>query len=217
MFPTPCDWLLRQNESLRFPNTLPVLDKLVGGLHPGQVIELCGPSGVGKSKVCWHLIKDCLRSGKNAFLVSSRNVLAQESSSILNSKNFFLNYVSDVYSLLLTLSALDSMEANLVVVDGVQSLLQAVLGSANFRGHTLLSEVRGAFSRLAVKSLVVYTNGLVSLGDGNHGPALGRAWEVVPSVRVMVLPDPASGKRLMWRDRSLTAELRVSENGVEIV
>ena len=215
MFPTPCDWLLRQNKSLSFKNTLPVLDQLVGGLHPGQVIELCGPSGIGKSKVCWHLAGDCLNAGKKVVVVSSRKILGSDLKNLPNSNDLKICYVSSVYDLLVTLTALDSMQVNLLIIDGIQSLLQAVLGAAHFKGHALLHQVKCAIGTAAVKSLVVYTNGLVSVGDGNHGPALGRSWEIVPSVRVMMLSQPGGG-RVMWRNREVTAQMVVRDKGVEI-
>ena len=215
MFPTPCDWLLRQSKALSFNHTLPVLDELVGGLCPGQVIELCGPSGIGKSKICWHLVRDCLNAGKKAVVVSSKNILGSDLENLSNSENLSICYVSSVYELLVTLSSVDSLQVSLVVIDGIQSLLQAVLGAAHFKGHALLNNVKSAISTLAVKSLVVYTNGLVSVGEGNHGPALGRAWEIAPSVRVMMLSRPG-GVRVMWRNTEVTARLVVNDLGVEI-
>ena len=215
MYPTSCSWLLRQNKTLQFPTTLPVLDELVGGLHPGQIIELCGPSGVGKSKICWHLIRDCLNFGKKCIVVSNRKIPQSELEDLKELRNLSVCYVSSVYELLTTLAAVDSMQASLVVIEGVQSLLQSVLGAANFRGHALLNDVKCAVGTLAVKSLVIYTNGLVSMGDGNHGPALGRAWQIAPSVRVMLLLD-RDGSRVMWRNREVTALLVIRDRGVEI-
>ena len=215
MFPTPCNWLLRQNKLLKFQNTLPVLDELVGGLHPGQIIELCGPSGIGKSQVCWHLIRDCLNAGKNVAMISSRKIQDYDLENLPNLSNLSISYVSSVYNLLVSLAAVNSMSVSLVVIDGIQPLLQAVLGSANFKGQALLNEVKCGIGTVSVKSLVIYTNGLVSVGDGNHGPALGRAWEVAPSVRIMMLRDREGG-RVMWRNREVTARLEIGDKGVEI-
>ena len=215
MFPTPCNWLLRQNKLLKFQNTLPVLDELVGGLHPGQIIELCGPSGIGKSQVCWHLIRDCLNAGKNVAMISSRKIQDYDLENLPNLSNLSISYVSSVYNLLISLAAVNSMSVSLVVIDGIQPLLQSVLGSANFKGQALLNEVKCGIGTVSVKSLVIYTNGLVSVGDGNHGPALGRAWEVAPSVRIMMLRDREGG-RVMWRNREVTARLEIGDKGVEI-
>ena len=215
MFPTPCHWLLRQNKLLKFQNTLPVLDKLVGGLHPGQIIELCGPSGIGKSQVCWHLIRDCLNAGKNVAMISSRKIQDHDLENLPNLSNLSISYASSVYELLISLAAVNSMCVGLIVIDGIQPLLQAVLGSANFKGQALLNEVKCGIGTVSVKSLVIYTNGLVSVGDGNHGPALGRAWEVAPSVRIMMLRDREGG-RVIWRNREVTARLEIGDQGVEI-
>ncbi|KAL5254565.1 hypothetical protein ACHWQZ_G014124 [Mnemiopsis leidyi] len=215
MFPTPCDWLLRQNNLLKFRNTLPVLDQLVGGLHSGQIIELCGPSGIGKSQVCWHLIRDCLNAGKNVAMISSKKIQDNDLENLPNPDNLSISYVSSVYELLLSLAAVASMTVSLVVIDGIQPLLQAVLGSANFKGQALLNEVKCGMGTVSVRCLVIYTNGLVSVGDGNHGPALGRGWEIAPSVRIMMLRD-REGERVLWRNREVTARLEIRDQNVEI-
>ena len=215
MYPTKCSWLLRQNKALSFPTSLPVLEELCGGIHPGQIIEFCGPSGIGKSKICMHLIQDCLKDGKKVVLVSSRRLHKEELQKITYPKNVSIFYVSSVFDLLSTLHVVDGMQTSLVVIEGVQSLLQAVLGSANFRGQALLNDVKCCMGALAVKSVILYTNGIVSIGDGKHGPALGRGWEIVPSVRIMIL-NSCDGKRSMWRNREKTAELVIDNDGVNI-
>ena len=215
MYPTKCSWLLRQNKALQFSTSLPVFDQLIGGFHIGQIIELCGPSGIGKSQVCWHLIKDCLSAGKKCMVISNRNVSRAEIQKLDNPDGLSICYVTSVFELLTTLSAVESMPMSLVVVEGIQCLLQGVLGAANFRGHAILNEVKCGLSAVADRSVVVYTNGIVSIGEGNHGPALGRAWEVAPSVRLMMIRGRDSGTAV-WRNRVERAELRIGESGVEL-
>ena len=215
MYPTSCSWLLRQNNSLLFPNSLPVLQQLAGGIHPGKILELCGPSGIGKSQICMVLVQDCLKDCKKCVIVSNRNIPKKQLRDLPMLQNLSVCYVSSVFELLTTLAALQSLEASLVVIEGIQPLLQAVLGSANFRGHALLNDVKGALGGLAVKTAVVYTNGIVSLGGGSHGPALGLSWETVPSVRLMLLAGE-EGTRHLWRDRDRLACFSVTDGGVHM-
>ena len=215
MYPTKCSWLLRQSRALLFPISLPVFDELVGGIHPGQIIELCGPSGIGKSKICWQLIKDCLKHGSKCVIVSNKRLPNDEFQSVSNLKNLSVCYVSSVFELLATLAAIDKMQTSLVVVEGISSLLQAVLGSSNYRGQALLNDVKCGLGILSAKSVVLFTNGIVSIGDDKHGPALGKSWETVPSVRIMILNGP-NGLRTMWRNRGKLAELDIKNNGLVI-
>lgn len=214
--PTSCKWLLRHQKNHTFPCSIPVLDEVTGGLNPGQIIELCGPSSVGKSEICWSIIRDCLVSGNNAIVLSNKKIFIKDHNiDPSHQDNLEIKYVFCIYKFIELLENIDKMKVSLIVIDGLQTLVQSVLSSGQFQGQILMSSIKSLLSRLSVKSLIVYTNGLVSLGDGSHGPALGKSWETAPSARIMMLQEK-DGTTRIWRNRDNSAILNITDHVINL-
>ena len=209
--PVPLSMYLRRHTNLSFPCSLPVLHELCSGLFPGKIVELCGPSNVGKSRICYRVIEDCLCAGKECLVITNKTIPRRILKSFSRPENLSITFVSNIQELLTAMAITLSRTKSLIFIDGIQSILQTVLGIENYKGLVLLNEVKCMLGRISEFSLVLYTNGIVSIRNGTHGPALGASWESAPTVRLMVVTEDE--KVLIWREKTHPAEMTSDAEG----
>lgn len=64
------DWMVNNRGRLGVPYGIPALDKLTGGLKPGQTMVVAGETGQGKSTYGMHMVKAALDRGIGVLLFS---------------------------------------------------------------------------------------------------------------------------------------------------
>ena len=153
------------------------------------------------------LAVDCVTCGRTCVVVSTRRLPAY-----ICNNNIPSLHPSTFYELLSTLNWLLGQNNSLVVIDGLQSLAQSIMGAQNYKGQALLTELKSVLVELSRTSLVVYTNGIVSDGQGDHIPALGRTWSTLPFARVMLLVNE-NGQRVLWRNFSEKFSVDLQDDG----
>ncbi|XP_006641024.2 DNA repair protein RAD51 homolog 4 isoform X1 [Lepisosteus oculatus] len=189
------------------------LDVLLdAGLYTGEVTELAGGPGSGKTQVCLGvavniscvLKRTVLYIDTNGGLSASRLLqMVQSKTSNMEEQVEALNRilvcrVFDVFSLLETLHSLRSgglEQASVrngpiraVLVDSVTAVLSHMLGGRQTEGMSLMIQVAGAL-RLIAKDLnvaVLVTNHVTRDGNGVLKAGLGQSWSHVPRTRVLL-------------------------------
>ncbi|XP_048375485.1 DNA repair protein RAD51 homolog 4 [Sphaerodactylus townsendi] len=186
---------------------------LDGGLYTGEVMELTGAPGSGKTQVCLHIAANVSESLKQhvlyidstaGFTATRLMQLFQRRTETEEGQMEALQRVQvvrvfDAYKLLDVLHEFRSTVAQevisasapvkILVVDSVSSVIYPLLGSRQPDGMALLMHVARELKTLA-KELgvaVVVTNHVTrDASSGQTKPALGRSWSFVPSTRVLL-------------------------------
>ncbi|KAL8198771.1 UNVERIFIED_CONTAM: DNA repair protein rad51d [Gekko kuhli] len=216
----------------------PSLDKLLdGGLYTGEVMELTGSPGSGKTQVCLRIAANVSKSLKQGVLYidSTGGFTATRLLQLLQGRTeaeegqvgalqrIQVTRVFDAYKLLDVLHEFRSTVAQeqvisasapvkILVVDSVSAVICPLLGSRQPDGMALMMHVARELKMLA-KELgvaVVVTNHVTrDASSGQIKPALGRSWSFVPSTRVLLENSKEScGKTSGCRIASLTKSPR---------
>ncbi|XP_026183792.1 DNA repair protein RAD51 homolog 4 [Mastacembelus armatus] len=191
----------------------PSLDKLLdSGLYTGEITELSGGPGSGKSQVCfgvavhisYHLKQSVIYIDTTGGLTASRllKMLQTETSNreeqmeALQRIRIFRLF--DVLSLLDCLYSLRSgglQQASVgggsvkaVIVDSVSAVISPLLGGKQNEGMSLMIQVAGVLKTMAkdfnVAALV--TNHVTRSGSGEVQPGLGVSWRHIPRTRIQL-------------------------------
>jgi RecA/RadA recombinase len=195
-----------------FSSGLEPLDAaLGGGIRPGMITEVVGPSGVGKSQFCMSLVAHALLSTSSSVIVVDtegkfspsrlREILTglgSESTDALS--RVHLLRVSTSSELSSAVSGLDTsvmdLDANIVIIDSIAALARRDFDSSAVRERqSLLSEIATSLKRTAevFKVAVVATNqvaGCFADGEsylgGSARPALGNTWAHCVNTRLLL-------------------------------
>ncbi|XP_060942039.1 DNA repair protein RAD51 homolog 4 [Limanda limanda] len=201
----------------------PSLDKLLdSGLYTGEITELSGEPGSGKSQVCFgvavhisHQLKQSviyidttggLSAGRLLQMLQSETSDAEAQMEALQRIHLFRSY--DVFSLLDCLHGLSSgglQQASVgcggsvkaVIVDSVSAVISPLLGGKQNEGMSLMIQVAGVLKTMAkdfnIAALV--TNHVTRGGGGELQPGLGASWDHIPRTRVLLerLEEEAGG------------------------
>ncbi|XP_054857885.1 DNA repair protein RAD51 homolog 4 isoform X2 [Eublepharis macularius] len=181
------------------------LDKLLdAGLYTGEVTELTGAPGSGKTQVCLHIAANISESLKQRVLYidSTGGFTATRLLQLLQRRTE--NEEEQVVSA--------SAPVKMVVVDSVSAVIYPLLGSRQPDGMAFMMHVARELKTLA-KELgvaVVVTNHVTrDASCGQVKPALGRSWSFVPSTRVLLENNKEScGETSNRRIASLTKSPR---------
>ncbi|KAI4799616.1 hypothetical protein KUCAC02_016789 [Chaenocephalus aceratus] len=187
------------------------LDKLLdSGLFTGEITELSGGPGSGKSQVCFgvavhvslHLKQSVIFIDTTGGLTASRLLQmmqtessnAEEQAEALQRIHVFRLF--NVFSLLDCLFALRSgrlqqacaASVKAVIVDSVSAVISPLLGGKQNEGMSLMIQVAGALKTMAkdfnVAALV--TNHVTRSDSGGVQPGLGVSWSHIPRTRVLL-------------------------------
>jgi len=136
---------VRVEEAARIPTGVPELDRVLGGgLVPASLVLVGGEPGVGKSTLLLSALAAISRDGRRALLVTGEESVAQ-----VKLRAGRLGGADDVEILAETelesvCATLESLRPDVCVIDSVQTLFSAELGSA----PGSVAQVREAASRL---------------------------------------------------------------------
>uniref|UniRef100_A0A665UT45 DNA repair protein RAD51 homolog 4 n=1 Tax=Echeneis naucrates TaxID=173247 RepID=A0A665UT45_ECHNA len=191
----------------------PSLDKLLdSGLYTGEITELSGGPGSGKSQVCFgasvhisfHLKQSVIYVDTTGGLTASRllQMLQSETSNTEEQmealQRIHVFHSFDVYSLLDCLYSLCSGglqqasagggSAKAVIVDSVSAVISPLLGGKQNEGLSLMTQVAGVLKTLAkdFNAAVLVTNHVTRSSSGEVQPGLGASWSHVPRTRVLL-------------------------------
>ncbi|XP_056252951.1 DNA repair protein RAD51 homolog 4 [Seriola aureovittata] len=191
----------------------PSLDKLLdSGLYTGEITELSGGPGSGKSQVCFgvavHISYQLKQSviyidttgGLTAMrllqMLQTETSNTEEQMEALQRIHIFRLF--DIFSLLDCLYSLCSGglqqasvgggSAKAVIVDSVSAVISPLLGSKQNEGMSLMIQVAGILKTLAkdFNAAVLVTNHVTRSGSGEVQPGLGVSWSHIPRTRVLL-------------------------------
>lgn len=189
------------------------IDKLLdSGLYTGEITELSGGPGSGKSQVCFGVavhISYQLKQGliyidTTGGLTASRllQMLQTETSNTEEQmealQRIRIFRLFDVYSLLECLYSLRSSglqqasvgggSVKAVIVDSVSAVISPLLGGKQNEGMSLMIQVARVLKTMAkdfnVAALV--TNHVTRGGSGEVQPGLGVSWSHIPRTRILL-------------------------------
>ncbi|XP_035481430.1 DNA repair protein RAD51 homolog 4 isoform X3 [Scophthalmus maximus] len=193
----------------------PSLDKLLdSGLYTGEITELSGGPGSGKSQVCFgvavhisHQLKQNviyvdttggLTAGRLLQMLQAETSNAEEQMEALQRIRVFRLF--DVFSLLdclyglcgggLQRASVGGGSVKAVIVDSVSAVIAPLLGGKQNEGMSLMSQVAGVLKTMAkdfnVAALVTNHVTRSGGGGGEVQPGLGASWSHIPRTRVLL-------------------------------
>ncbi|NXD95535.1 RA51D protein, partial [Chaetorhynchus papuensis] len=195
------------------PTGSPSLDQLLdSGLYTGEVTELMGAPGSGKTQVCLGIAASVSLGLKQhvLFLDSTGGFTASRLYQMLRAQTedeeeqAALQRIQVVraFSIYELLSALQELRDRLsqqvvssmgplkmVLLDSVSAVIYPLLGGRQSEGLALMMQLSRELKTLAreFSLAVVVTNQVTrDSGTGPLKPALGRSWSFVPSTRVLL-------------------------------
>ncbi|XP_062341302.1 DNA repair protein RAD51 homolog 4 [Osmerus eperlanus] len=191
----------------------PMLDKMLdSGLYTGELTELAGGPGSGKTQVCFGVILSISYQLKQSvvYIDSTGGMSASHLLQMLQAKSCNMEEqmetlqriqiirLFDVFSLLgclhslrcggLQQASLGGGSVKAVIVDSVSALISPILGGKHNEGMSLMMQVAGVLKTIAkdfnVAALV--TNHTSRDGSGQPKAGLGLSWSHVPRTRVLL-------------------------------
>ncbi|XP_014128216.2 DNA repair protein RAD51 homolog 4 isoform X3 [Zonotrichia albicollis] len=196
------------------PTGSPSLDQLLdSGLYTGEVMELMGAPGTGKTQVCLGIAASVSLGLKQhvLFLDSTGGFTASRLYQMLQAhtedeeeqlealQRVQVQRVFNIYEVLRALQELrDHLSQQVlssvgplkvVVLDSVSAVIYPLLGGRQSEGLALMMQLSRELKTLAreFSLAVVVTNQVTrDSSSGSLKPALGRSWSFVPSTRVLL-------------------------------
>ncbi|XP_032390152.1 DNA repair protein RAD51 homolog 4 isoform X2 [Etheostoma spectabile] len=159
----------------------PSLDKLLdSGLYTGEITELSGGPGSGKSQVCFGVAVHISYQLKQSviFLDTTGGLTASRLLQMLQAETSSTEEQASIGG--------GSVKA--VIVDSVSAVISPLLGGKQNEGMSLMIQVAGVLKTLAkdfnVAALV--TNHVTRSGSGEVQPGLGVSWSPIPRTRILL-------------------------------
>ncbi|NXE82221.1 RA51D protein, partial [Cochlearius cochlearius] len=225
------------------PTGSPSLDQLLdSGLYTGEVTELMGAPGSGKTQVCLGIAASVSLGLKQhvLFLDSTAGFTASRLYQMLQARTedeeeqaalerIQVVRVFDIYEMLSALQELrDRLSQQvvspmgplkIVVIDSVSAVIYPLLGGKQSEGLAIMMQLARELKTLAreFSLAVVVTNQVTrDSSTGPLKPALGRSWSFVPSTRVLLeSKETTLGKATTQRIASLAKSPR-QPTGIQV-
>ncbi|XP_057573124.1 DNA repair protein RAD51 homolog 4 isoform X1 [Hippopotamus amphibius kiboko] len=222
-----------------------VLDKLLdAGLYTGEVTEIVGGPGSGKTQVCLcvaanvahGLRQNVLYIDSNGGLTASRILQllqartpdeeeqagALQRIQVVRAFDIFqmLDVLQDLRGAVSQQVSSSSGTLKAVVVDSVAAVVAPLLGGQQREGLALMMQLARELKTLArdLSVAVVVTNHMTRDRDsGQLKPALGRSWSFVPSTRLLLDTGQGAGASGSQRMVCLTKSPRLPTGFQEMV
>lgn len=183
------------------------LDSLLnGGVRCGEIIEISGKSGSGKTQLAMALAIQC--DGPTCVIDTSHGISperlaematsstashATEDTSVQNSLSTV--HVSNVHDLFQLYDKLENISptTKLLIIDCISIFIASEFCYPGYAGQAAVENVSKMLRFIArtYNTAIVVTNGVVSNRNAKKGqsttkPALGRAWSFIPDRRLML-------------------------------
>ncbi|NXJ62473.1 RA51D protein, partial [Rostratula benghalensis] len=198
------------------------LDQLLdSGLYTGEMMELMGAPGSGKTQVCLGIAATVSLSLKQhlLFLDSTGGFTASRLYQMLRAwaeaeeeqaalQRIQVVRVFNIYEMLRALQELrdrlsqqvmsSTGPLKMVVIDSVSAVIYPLLGGKQSEGLAIMMQLARELKTLAreFSLAVVVTNQVTrDSSTGALKPALGRSWSFVPSTRVLLETKEATGEK----------------------
>ncbi|XP_070249759.1 DNA repair protein RAD51 homolog 4 isoform X3 [Myotis yumanensis] len=221
------------------------LDKLLdAGLYTGEVTEVVGVPGSGKTQVCLCVAANVahglqqnvlyvdsnggLTASRILQLLQARTLDEEEQAGALQRIQVVRAF--DIFQMLDVLQGLrgavaqqvshSSGTVKVVIVDSVTAVVSPLLGGQQREGLALMMQLALELKTLArdLGVAVVVTNHMTRDRDsGKLKPALGRSWSFVPSTRVVLAIGEGAGAPGSQRTACLTKSPRLPTGSQETV
>ncbi|XP_022594482.1 DNA repair protein RAD51 homolog 4 isoform X2 [Seriola dumerili] len=159
----------------------PSLDKLLdSGLYTGEITELSGGPGSGKSQVCFGVAVHISYQLKQSviYIDTTGGLTARRLLQMLQTETSNTEEQASV----------GGGSAKAVIVDSVSAVISPLLGSKQNEGMSLMIQVAGILKTLAkdFNAAVLVTNHVTRSGSGEVQPGLGVSWSHIPRTRVLL-------------------------------
>ncbi|NXJ93282.1 RA51D protein, partial [Corythaixoides concolor] len=229
------------------PTGSPSLDQLLdSGLYTGEVTELMGAPGSGKTQVCLGIAASVSLGLKQhvLFLDSTGGFTASRLYQMLQSQaedeeeqasspgalqRIQVVRVFDIYEMLSALQELrdrlskqvvSSMgPVKIVVIDSVSAVIYPLLGGKQSEGLAIMMQLARELKTLAREfSLAVVVTNQVTRDSSTTPlkPALGRSWSFVPSTRVLLESKEATWEKATTKRVASLAKSPRQPTGIEV-
>ncbi|KAG5283943.1 hypothetical protein AALO_G00021260 [Alosa alosa] len=212
------------------------LDKLLdSGLYTGEITELTGGPGSGKTQVCFstavhiscQLKQSVIYIDTNGGMSANRLLqMLQAKASTMEEQMAALQRIQvfrvfDVFSLLTCLQNIRiggvQMECvgcsvKALILDSVSAVLSNMLGGKQNEGMSLMMQVAGELKTISkdLNVAVLVTNHATRDGSGQLKAGLGQSWSHVPRTRVLLQQVERPGSSSSLRVATLTKSSRQS-------
>nr|XP_010297991.1 PREDICTED: DNA repair protein RAD51 homolog 4 [Balearica regulorum gibbericeps] len=226
------------------PTGSPSLDQLLdSGLYTGEVTELMGAPGSGKTQVCLGIAASVSLGLKQhvLFLDSTGGFTASRLYQMLRARaedeeeqlealqRIQVVRVFDVYEMLSALQELrDRLSQQvvssagpfkIVVIDSVSAVIYPLLGGKQSEGLAIMMQLARELKTLAreFSLAVVVTNQVTrDSSTGPLKPALGRSWSFVPSTRVLLESKEAAWEKATTQRVASLAKSPRQPTGIQV-
>ncbi|KAA0716417.1 RAD51 -like protein 4 R51H3 [Triplophysa tibetana] len=159
----------------------PSLDKLLdSGLYTGEITELTGSPGSGKTQVCFSVAVNISHQLKQSvFYIDTKGGMCV---------NRLLQMLQTRTSNVEEQASVGGGSVKAVIVDSVPAVLSSMLGGKQNEGMSLLMQVAGELKMIAkdFNIAVLVTNHVTQDGNGCLKAGLGLSWSHVPRTRVLL-------------------------------
>lgn len=185
---------------------------LGGGIYTGEITEVSGPAGAGKTQVCLSVVSNLISQTRNTaiYIDTSGNFVASRVTQMITPfkdeqfperRLMRLKVVNayDIYNLFNVLVRINHglhkqeefyRKVKLIVVDSITCLLSPCFGGSqfNFSGPGLMMNIAEQLKILCHEYMlsIMVCNDTVSDENGKVKPALGHNWKYIPSVILYV-------------------------------